>query len=142
MGDGHLGKCKDCTKRDVHLRYLENIENPLYVEKERARGREKYHRLDYKNTRIPKHRETRNVARKLRRLIDIPPEHELHHWNYNYLYDVFILDRRTHARFHKAVVFDEQTKCFMYNGTLLDTKDKHEQAIKDITGTQTIKRYE
>jgi hypothetical protein len=26
MGDGHLNKCKNCTKRDVHENYLKKIE--------------------------------------------------------------------------------------------------------------------
>ena len=47
MGDGHLNKCKDCTRSDVHKKYMENIGSPEYVEKERARGRKKYHRLGY-----------------------------------------------------------------------------------------------
>ena len=40
MADGHLNKCKDCTKKDVHEKYMSNIDNPAYVEKERARCRE------------------------------------------------------------------------------------------------------
>lgn len=48
MGDGHLNKCKNCAKRDVHENYLKKIEDDAYVEKERARGREKYKRLGYK----------------------------------------------------------------------------------------------
>jgi hypothetical protein len=46
MGDGLLGKCKDCTKTDVKNRYRERLAtDPTYIEKERARGREKYARL-------------------------------------------------------------------------------------------------
>ena len=32
MGDGHLNKCKECTKKDVKNKYEENIENPEFVE--------------------------------------------------------------------------------------------------------------
>ena len=28
MADGHLNKCKDCAKRDVHEKYMQNIDNP------------------------------------------------------------------------------------------------------------------
>lgn len=28
MGDGHLNKCKDCTKHDVRLRYYCNMDDP------------------------------------------------------------------------------------------------------------------
>lgn len=131
MADGHLNKCKECAKKDVHEKYIQNIANPQYVEKERARGREKYRRLGYVTHKMT-HGEIRNASRKLRKLYDVSPDFELHHWNYNFVYDVIILDRRTHARLHKAIVFDEQTKCFRYNGVLLDTKEKHEQIIKQI----------
>jgi len=36
MGDGHLGKCKDCTKRDVRLRRLERIEYYRAYDRQRA----------------------------------------------------------------------------------------------------------
>lgn len=132
MADGHLNKCKDCTKQDVHNKYMDNIENPDYVEKERERGREKYRRLGYKDIYKSTHKEASNVCRNLKNKLNIPPEYEIHHWNYNFLYDVFILSRRYHARIHKQITFDKDTKCFYYNGSLLDTKQKHEQAIRMI----------
>lgn len=45
MADGHLGKCKECNKKDVKDNYLKNIQNPEYVIKERKRTRDKFHRL-------------------------------------------------------------------------------------------------
>ena len=144
MADGHLNKCKDCAKKDVHEKYMSNIDNPAYVEKERARNREKYRRLGYKDIYKHPHSETKSVAEYLKRRINIPPEHEIHHWNYNFLYDVFILSRRYHARIHKKITFDKDTKCFYYNGSLLDTKQKHEQAMREILQLQpeeTIEQY-
>lgn len=38
MGDGYLGKCKDCTRADVRAHRAANIER--YREAERQRGRE------------------------------------------------------------------------------------------------------
>jgi hypothetical protein len=47
MGDGHLNKCKVCTKRDVKARYEVKREDPEWITQERARGREKFTRLGY-----------------------------------------------------------------------------------------------
>ena len=45
MGDGHLGKCKECTKRDVRENYTRRMTQADGRAKERRRGREKYARL-------------------------------------------------------------------------------------------------
>lgn len=46
MGDGHLNKCKTCTRRDVRERYVLRLATePSYRDAERARGRDKYARL-------------------------------------------------------------------------------------------------
>lgn len=45
MGDGLLGKCKECTKADVREREARLRNNPRWMASERRRGREKYHRL-------------------------------------------------------------------------------------------------
>lgn len=48
MADGVLGKCKTCTKNDTKkLIELKKLD-PIWVEKEKERGREKYHRLGQK----------------------------------------------------------------------------------------------
>jgi len=132
MGDGHLNKCKECTKKDVHKDYERNSQNDEWIEKERARGREKYHRLGYKDIYKMAHPETKQVAAFIKRRIEVPKSCEIHHWNYNLLYDVFILDKRWHKRVHKQLTFNEDTKCFNYNGEHLDTKEKHENAIREI----------
>lgn len=48
MGDGLLGKCKDCTKADSLAAYHRKRQDPAWLEAQRARGREKFMRL-YRN---------------------------------------------------------------------------------------------
>lgn len=134
MGDGHLNKCKECTKKDVKMKYAENIEMVDYVEKERARGREKYSRLNYKDRFYNKKPVGKDTSKHLKSLGLLPKEHEAHHWNYNFAYDVFILSRKAHKLVHKDLTYDESTKMFFQTSTgiILDTKEKHFEYIKKI----------
>lgn len=43
MVDGHLGKCKECTKKDCLDNYRHNMQDHDWRMKERARGRVKQH---------------------------------------------------------------------------------------------------
>ena len=136
MLDGHLSKCKDCTKNDVRLNYLKNIENPDYVDKERLRGRIKYakYRYDSKND-----KSGRSISRILKtRGIDMN-EKEAHHWNYNYPNSVFIVSKRVHSLIHKELTYDPDRKIFHANGIYLDTKEKHYQYIISVLTENNIK---
>ncbi len=53
MSDGHLNKCKDCTKSDTKKRAIDLSVNPDFLNDERARHREKYHRLKYREKHKP-----------------------------------------------------------------------------------------
>ena len=132
MGDGYLNKCKECTKNDVKENYLKKIEDPSWVEKERARGREKYERLNYKELQKKNNNQYpwkslakyKNLSRKFK----TPKGIELHHWNYNeeYIEDVFILDARQHKKAHQFMILDIAKRIFKdLDNNYLDTKEKH-----------------
>lgn len=128
MSDGRVNKCKTCNKKDVSLNYLKKIEDPEFVEKERARGREKYARLDYNKKYPKKEHLNKSRVRNAHRDLKIPKNYNGHHWSYKdeNTRDVCILDRRTHRRIHEYLVFNQEFLCFnSKEGELLDTREKH-----------------
>ena len=141
MADGHLNKCKSCTKKDVHENYEKNSEDSDFVEKERQRGRDKYHRL-YANLHISSsHSENSNTRRTAKnRGIDCDGK-EIHHWNYNMKNDIFLLTPKQHKKVHSQILFDKESQKFIYNNELLSTKEQHLQAIKEILGIENVESY-
>lgn len=132
MADGHLNKCKECAKNDVHNKYVENRQNQEFVEKERKRGRDKYKRLGYSSRRTA-HRENGSTREYLkRRGVELNFGEEVHHWNYRRPHDVFILSRIDHKYIHKFIIFDKDSGMFKYNGVLLDTKERHRDFLRDV----------
>jgi len=132
MADGHLNKCKECNKTDVKKNYIVKIEDPAWLEKERARGRDKYKRLGYVNQ--APHYEEKFKFRKsaafknAHRDLKLTKEEEAHHWNYNkgFERDIIILNKSQHKRAHQQMVLD--TEFLLYRTAeleLLDTKEKH-----------------
>jgi hypothetical protein len=111
---------------------MDNIENPEYIDKERARGRDKWNRLYKGKPHVVSHH-VENARRFIeRRTGPLPEETEIHHWNYNFMHKVFLLSRRHHARLHKLIEFDQASQCFIYNGKLLATKEEHEEVVKAV----------
>lgn len=130
MADGHLNKCKDCTRKDVHGNYMEKIQDPSFVESERTRGRSKYSRLYKGKTRSDRLHVSDARAYFERRGYSFSEDEELHHWNYNEKFCVFVLNRRHHARLHKLLERLPQETIFKFDGELLDTIEKHERIVK------------
>ena len=132
MADGRLNKCKDCTRKDVSENIAKKSENIEWRRKERARGREKYRRLGYKSS-SSSHKETKDVARYFRSRGVCLAGCEYHHWNYNHIYDVIVMPIGLHRKLHNLLKFDQESKCFFYNGELLTSRQEHIDLIKSIS---------
>lgn len=155
MADGHLGKCKTCAKSDSIKRHYEKSKDDEWVESERARGREKHHRL-YSNTErktdenfnaiwmsddeiktqrrlsILKYRDKypeKYKAAISSQRIKIKEGMERHHWSYNkeHYKDIIPLSTKDHNKAHIYMVYDQERFMFRRtdNNELLDTKQKH-----------------
>lgn len=132
MADGHLNKCKDCTRKDVQENIALKSQDIEWRQKERVRGREKYRRLGYK-WRVMSHPETKDLSRYFRSKGIQLQGCEYHHWNYNFLHDVIVIPIGTHRKLHNLLVYDDESKCFLHNGRLLTTKQDHINLIKSIS---------
>ena len=143
MPDGHLNKCKECTKKDVKGNYLVNMEKDGYIEKERKRGRQKYHRL-YEGTGKAKPKNNAKWLAKFpeKRKAHLNSQHlkkpfegaEKHHWSYNdeHFKDVIWITKKQHMKLHRFIIYDQERKMYRRydNNILLDTKESHEAFIK------------
>lgn len=133
MPDGRVNKCKECNKKDIRDNYKEKSKDIYFIEKERERSKEKYHRLNYKEKQkiwdSNKPWKSNSVYKGLRKKFKfVPATHHLHHWNYNdgYLEDIIILEKFNHRRAHNFLVLDIQNKIYKgLEGQVLDTKEKH-----------------
>lgn len=142
MADGHLNRCKDCTRTHTKEWYAERRKDKDFLESERDRARRGYHRLkatmkkpslekmiDYSAAYRQKYPEKYRARFAMQAFPKLPTGFHYHHWAYckPYLKDVFILSIANHAKLHRFLEYN-QPYC-MYNdieGNLLDTREKHE----------------
>lgn len=148
MRDGHLNKCKECNKSDVKSRYRVLVNNPEWKEKERTRGREKFHRLGYKGSGKNKYSATQASRKKFpekytahmrssKIKLNFEGAHR-HHWSYNeeHYLDVIQLNNADHRKAHRFLIYDQERKMYRtLSGELLDTRDRHEEYILSMVKT-------
>lgn len=149
MQDGHLNKCKGCSKLDSKNRENKLRKDASWVNNERERGREKYYRLGYRGKYNPtpeskkrtiqryneKYPEKLSAKSHSRHLTPEVKGNELHHWSYNeeHWKDVIELTPEQHARLHRYIVYDQERMMYRgLDGVLLDSKKSHELLIKKI----------
>lgn len=148
MPDGHLNKCKTCTKKDVRERECELSKNPEWVKTERKRHREKYHKLNYKEKHKPDQQYKSEQIKVYRKLFPekykahissqrLPKQagNHLHHWSYNqeHWQDVIELDQKTHYTLHRYIVYDQERMMYRtLSNDLLDTKQKHLEYLESV----------
>ncbi len=137
MRDGHLNICKACVKSRTRSRYDEQTKDPSFIERERARGREKYKRLGYakkKTVASIMKRQKYHGIRDARKMFGFESADnvELHHWNYNILNQVICLDKRLHKRVHALMRFSLDDGFYYIGDKPLDTLEKHLDIIKAV----------
>jgi hypothetical protein len=136
MGDGHLNKCKECTKNDSDIREKKLRLNSDWVEKEKLRAKEKYHRLNYRERQyeINKSKPWKNSTYKgLHKKLSLNENESAHHWNYNLIDDVIIMNKTDHRYIHRYILFDKVTLMFRtIEGILMDTKEYHLKYINSL----------
>lgn len=140
MGDGHLNKCKDCTKKDVKEREEELRNDPEWLELEHARHREKYHRLGYKDKHKPTPEAKKEIMKRYKEKypekqaaknnsgkIKTPEGMEKHHWSYNeeHWKDVVFMTVEEHNIWHRYATYDQERKMYRSpDGVLIFSAEK------------------
>lgn len=108
MGDGHLNKCKECTKYDVRKNRENRREYYIAYDRQRSKERERIEAIGRRNRQRLKATQKVYQAVKRGKLTRQPCEVcgaekvEAHHPNYAFPLDVMWLCRKHHADWHRV----------------------------------------
>jgi hypothetical protein len=119
MANGHLGKCKACTRMDTKKRADALKVNMSWVQKEKARCREKA-------SRFRKLYPEKYAARDASAGIPKTKGFHNHHWSYNteHRKDVISMSAKDHVLVHRYTVYDQERAMYRrLDGTLIDSRE-------------------
>ena len=139
--------CSSDLKSDSKKRHNELIKDSAWMEKEKERSRQKYHRLNYKEKYKPSAEKKKAI---MQRYYERYPEKtksrsvkvnsvagfHRHHWSYKpeHVNDILLLSIADHNYLHRHIVYDQERMMYRRsdNNVLLDTKEAHEDYFKKI----------
>lgn len=153
MLDGHLNKCKECTKKDTAKTLAKKISTEEGLELERKRHREKYYRLNYKEKHKPSYEKKKSymkryaekfpekeIARNMSQHIKKESDVELHHWSYRYedTKDVIHLKKEVHYFLHRFITYDQERMMYRRCDTneLLSTREIHVNYLNELLNSK------
>lgn len=148
MADGHLNKCKECCKSQAQERWASKVNDPNWVESEKARARNKYRRLGYKDKygkdwqkrseynakhqdRYPEKRRARVAVQRLY----TPHGMHKHHWSYRpeHARSIIIISQEDHYTLHRHLTYDRGAMMYRTpDGRLLDSIIKHIAFMQEV----------
>lgn len=147
MGDGYLSVCIECVKKRVKDRYAEKKKDPSFIESERKRGRDKFHRLYKKPTQPIKGKKIsmklyydkypeKKAAKNHSQNIKAPEGFQKHHWSYceEDWKDVLFVSKEAHYLFHRQHIYDPERMKYRDHKGLLMEKVDHRFFFKSRSG--------